>query len=101
MRRRDDAHIRLDRLGAADGGIFALLQHAQETRLRLEGHVADLIEKERAALGLLETAGHAAQSAGEGALFMTEQFRLDELARNGRHVDGNERSASALAIIMH
>ena len=31
---------------------------------------------------------------------MAEQFRLDEIARNCRHVDGDERSAAALAVIV-
>jgi hypothetical protein len=55
--RRDDAHVGLDRRAAADGGVFALLQHAQQPRLRLHRHVADLVEEQRAALGLLEAAG--------------------------------------------
>ena len=59
LRRRDDADIGLDRRAAADRRIFALLQHAQEPGLRLHRHVADLVEEQRAALGLLETAGRA------------------------------------------
>ena len=53
---RDDAHVGLDRGAAADGGVLALLQHAQKSRLRLERHVADLVEEQRAAVGLLEAA---------------------------------------------
>ena len=52
----DDAHVGLDRRAAADGRVLALLQHAQQARLRLHRHVADLVEEQRAALGLLETA---------------------------------------------
>ena len=54
---RDDPHVGLDRGAAADGGVFALLQHAQQAGLRLHRHVADLVEEQRAALGLLEPAG--------------------------------------------
>jgi hypothetical protein len=54
---RDDADIGLDRGAAADGRVFALLQHAQQPGLRLHRHVADLVEEQRAALGLLEAAG--------------------------------------------
>ena len=57
----DDAHIGADRRAAADGGVLALLQHAQQPRLRLERHVADLVEEQRAALRLLEAAGTARQ----------------------------------------
>lgn len=42
---------------AADGGVFALLQHACSRRVwRIHQHVADLVEEQRAALGLLEAA---------------------------------------------
>ena len=33
--------------------------------------------------------------AGEGALLVAEQLALDQLARDGRHVDGDERAAAA------
>ena len=85
---------------AADGRVFALLQHAQQPGLRLERHVADLVEEQRAAFGLLETAGHARRRAGEGALLMAEQFRFDQFARNGRHVDGDEGPLAAAAVVM-
>jgi len=87
-------------VAATDRGVFALLQHAQKSRLRLHRHVADLVEKERAAFCLLEAAGAARVGAGEGALLMTKQFRLDEVARNSRHVDGDERSGAPLAIVV-
>ena len=58
--RGDDAHIGLDRRAAADGRVLALLQHAQQPRLRLHRHVADLVEEQRAALGLLEAARRCA-----------------------------------------
>ena len=44
------------RLRAADARHDAVLQHAQHLRLRGERHVADLVEEERAAVGLLELA---------------------------------------------
>ena len=56
VRRRDHAHVRLDRLVPADAIEVAVRQHAQEPRLQLLRHVADLVEKERAAFGLLEAA---------------------------------------------
>src|SRR5262245_33773706 len=65
---RDDANIGLDRGAPADRGVFALLQYAQQSRLRLHRHVADLVEEQRAALRLLEAPGAARVRAGEGAL---------------------------------
>ena len=55
--RGDDAHIGLDRRAAADGRVFALLQNAQQPRLRFHRHVADFVQEQRAAFGQLETAG--------------------------------------------
>ena len=92
----DDAHVALDRRAAADRGVFALLQHAQQPRLRLHRHVADLVEEQRAAFGLLEAAGAARVGAGEGALLVAEQFGFDQVARDRRHVDGDEGPARRL-----
>ena len=44
--------------------------------------------------------GRAGGGAGEGALLVPEQFRLDQVARDGGHVDGDERAVAALAEIV-
>ncbi len=75
-------------------------QNAQETRLRFERHVADFVEKERAALRLLEAADGARVGAGESPALVAEEFALDEFARDRRHVDGDEGTIAAAAIIM-
>jgi len=54
MGRGDDAHICADRDASADCGVFPFLQHAEQAGLRLGRHVADLVEKQRAAFRLLE-----------------------------------------------
>ena len=54
MRRRDDAHVDADRRLAADAVELAFGKDAQEPRLQRRRHVADLIEEQRAAVGLLE-----------------------------------------------
>jgi hypothetical protein len=38
--------------------------------------------------------------AGEGAFLVPEQFGFDQIARNGRHVDGDERPVAALAVFV-
>ena len=94
--RGDDAHVDLDRDAAADRRVLALLEHAQQLRLRLHRHVADLVEEERAAVGLLEPAGAAGHRAGEGALLVAEELGLDQLARDRRQLtatNGPERRA--------
>ena len=52
----DDADVDLDGLVAADALDFAFFEDAEELGLHGEGHVADFVEEERAAFGLLEFA---------------------------------------------
>ncbi len=54
MRCRDDADIRLLRRVATDAVVLAVGEHAQQPYLQIGRHVADLVEKQRSALGLLE-----------------------------------------------
>ena len=56
VRRRDHAHIDAHRNLTADAIELAFGQHAQQPRLQLRRHVADFIEEQRAAVGLLEAA---------------------------------------------
>ena len=100
LRGGDDAHVGLDRGAAADRGVFALLQHPQQAGLRLHRHVADFVEEQRAALGLLEAARGAGVGAGECAALVAEQFRFDEIARDRRHVDGDEGAVAPLAVVV-
>src|SRR5204863_5326630 len=97
---RNDPHIRADRRTAADGRVFALLQHTKRARLRIGWHVADLIEEQGAALRLLESARIALRRSGKRTALMAEELALDELARDRRHVDGDERTAPALAVVV-
>src|SRR5690606_10101814 len=89
---RDDADIRLDGRAPSDSRVFTLLKHAQQTRLRLHRHVANFVEEERAALGLFEATGRTLLRAGERALLVAEEFRLDQVTRDRGHVDGDEGS---------
>ena len=54
--RRDDADVDVDRLVAADALELALLQEAQQLHLDGRRDLADLVEEQRAAVGLLEAA---------------------------------------------
>ena len=73
----------------ADALDLAFLQHAEQLALLLQRDLADLVEEQRAAVGELETADAVAQSAGEGASLVAEEFaprRRGRLRRSGsRH----------------
>jgi hypothetical protein len=60
--RRDQTDVDADRLVAADALEFLFLDRAQELRLGLERHVADLVEEERAAVRGLELALRAVRA---------------------------------------
>ena len=70
--RADEAHVDLDRPHAADPFEFAFLQNAQQLDLEARRNVADLVEKQRAAVGEFEPALAQRLGAREGAAFMTE-----------------------------
>ncbi len=72
MRGGDDADIGLDRGPTANHRVFAFLQHAQQACLGIHRHVADLVEEQRAPLGLLEATRRAGVGTGKGTLLVAE-----------------------------
>lgn len=94
--RRNDANIHLDRAFGTDRIDFAFLQRAQQLDLHVERQFADLVQEERAAIGLLELAHMLADRTREGALLVTEQGRLHEIFGNGTAVHGDEGAVCPL-----
>jgi len=77
-----------------------LLEHAQELDLGHGREIADLIEKDGAAVGELEASFFARDRSGKGPLFVTEEFRFDEIFRDGGAVDADEGLLAAGGIIV-
>ena len=75
--RGNDAHVDLYRLAPANRLDRAFLQRAKQLDLRWQRQFRDFVEKQRAAGGFDEFAGVAFGSAGERALLVAEQDRLD------------------------
>ena len=73
----DDADVDLDRLLPAHAVELAFCQHPQQARLQRGRHVADLIEKQRAAVRLFEAPDAARVGTGKRAFLMPEQFGLE------------------------
>ena len=67
-----------------------LLEHPQHLALHAERQLADLVEEQRAALGLLEAPRLAAVGAGEGPLLVAEELVLDQRLRDRGAVQGDE-----------
>ena len=81
----------------ADAFEIALLQHPQQLALQFERNFADLVEKQRAAVGEFEPADAVAHRAGEGAADMAEELALEQFARDRRAIDPDQRPVAAAA----
>src|SRR5207253_9601096 len=57
----------------------SILQNAQQLRLQFDGHVADLVEKKRAAVGVLEAPFAQAVGAGEGVRLVAEELVFEQV----------------------
>ena len=95
MRRGDDAHVDLDVTRVAEAPDLLLLEGAQELHLQVERQLADLVEEQRPAAGLLEEPAPICGGVGERALLVPEQLALEEVLGDGAAVDGDERRVLA------
>src|SRR5439155_1569060 len=89
--RGDEAHVDLDRAVGADRGDALVLDDPEQFGLETEGHLTDLVEEERPAVGRLEQPAPRLAGAREGALLEAEQLRLEQLLRDRRAVHRDER----------
>src|SRR5690554_1770126 len=96
----DDAHIHFDGGGAAYPVELAIGQYSQQSGLGVGGHIADFVQKQGAAVGLLKTALAGGAGAGEGAFFVAEQFRFNQVFGDGSHVQGDERVVGPRAVVV-
>ena len=95
VRRRHDPHVDLDGGACTDPLDLALLQHAQQLRLHLRRHVADLVEEESPAVGSLELPATLLGRSRERAGLVSEKLALDEALGHGRAVELLERPLGA------
>src|SRR5581483_9690578 len=87
----DDPHIDLDRFRTPQALDFAVLQGPEELRLQVERHVADLVEKDRSAIGLLEAADSQIHGARECPLDVPEQLGLEQIVGERAAIHGDKR----------
>ena len=79
--RAHDPHVDLNRLASADPLDDLVLQKAQQLDLHRQRHVADLVEKQRAAMRALDPADGLPERPGKGAFFMAEQLAFEQASR--------------------
>ena len=101
VRRRQHPDVDIDRIAAAHPLEPLLFEHAQDLGLRGERHVGDLVEEQRAPVGLFEASPAVAGRSGEGALHVPEEFALDQFLRDRGAVHLHEGPAAAPRQAVH
>ena len=98
--RRHQPDVERDQLLAPEPAHLPLLEDAEQVDLGLGGHLADLVEEQRAALRHLEPAGLLAHRAAERPLLVAEHLALDERLGQRPDVGGDERPVAAAAEVV-
>ena len=101
VRGRDDAHVDRDRPAVTHPFDDALLQHAQQLDLHHGRHIADLVQEEGAAAGLLEASAPVADRSGVGPAHVSEELALEQVLRQRRAVDLHEGTGRPSAGLVH
>jgi len=91
----DDAEVAGSGSRVADGSVFTAFDDAEEFDLDGGWDVADFIEEESAATGLLQEAFAIAVGTGEGTADVSEEFAFDDLRAESGEVDGEEGACAA------
>src|SRR5580698_7425347 len=92
-------HARVDghRLAGTHGLESLFFEYAQHFGLCPQAHVADFIEKQRAAVCFLKLADFVLGGAGEAKHNMPKNLGLDQFLGNGRTIHFHERTFAAKA----
>ena len=83
----EDAGVDADFGVGADALEAAILGDAQEFGLEGRGQLGDFIQENGAAVGHLEAANALGDGAGEGALFVAEEFAFQQVLGNGGAIE--------------
>ena len=96
----DHTHVGLDGVVPTHTVEVAVAQHPQQTGLQVERHIADFVEEQCAALGLLETPPAHGLRASESAAFMAEQFTLQQVFGDCCSIDSNKWPIGARRVLV-
>ena len=81
------AHVNREGVFAAQPEELLVLQHVQQLRLKIGGHLRHFIEQDRSLVTQFELAGLGTRGSGESAAFITEQFAFEQFAGQSGTVD--------------
>src|SRR5262249_1862236 len=98
VRGRQQTDVYLDRLVAAGAKDLAIFQDAKQLGLERQRHVADLIEKGRAAVGIFKAPLAQPVGAGKGAGLVAEQLVIEQVFVQSGAIHGHERLVLSRAV---
>ncbi len=85
------------RFRTADALNLAFLQNAQKLGLQRQRHLADLVQKNSAAVGLLEQSDARIDGSGEGSLGVAEEFGFEQMIGKRGAIHGNHSGSGPAA----
>src|SRR5215831_18376460 len=97
----NDAYVGLNGLVTPYTFKLLCLQDPQDLRLGQRRHIADLIEKERAARTLLKLADAFTLCTRKRSSLMAKQLAFQQRFGDGGTVDGQERGGGPLAVMVN
>src|SRR5215470_16161387 len=97
----NDADVGVNGLVTSHAFKLLCLQYPQDLRLGERRHIADLIEKERAARTLLKLADAFALCTRKRSSLMAKQLAFQQRFGDSGTVDGQERGSSPLAVMVN
>ncbi len=100
VRAADELEVAVLVLGGAERAVGLLLDCLEEHRLGLHRQLADLVEEDDAAVGLLEEADVVGAGTGERAFLVSEKGGLREVAAERRAVDGHEVALDLAGLLL-
>ena len=92
---RQDAHVHVDQLAAAQARILMVLQDVQELGLQVGAHFRDFVQEDRALGGQLKLPRLGTHGAGKRALLVAEQFGFEQFAGKRGAIHFDERLIAA------
>ena len=95
-----NAHVGVFHLVGAHFPVFSALEYAQQQGLAFQWQLRNLVQEERAAVGLLKIALAGIHGPGERAFHVAEEFRIHQFLGQGAAVDHKEGSLPAGAVLM-
>src|SRR5262245_27318382 len=101
IRARDDPGVHRGRLGTTDRQDALVLDDPQQLDLKLQGHLADLVQEEGAVAGRHEETRIRLHGGGEGAAEVTEELALEQGLGDRAAVDGHEVAVLTRARRVH